>query len=152
MLLYSSNPSLWGGGEPEVLRAEAKLASAGVDRMMKAEFRFDNGIEASMSCSLLSWDLFGLSTSIEGDRGRIEIFNPIQPSLHHSIKVVSDQWWTEHIEADTTYYYQLKAFYEHVVNGAAFPTAGKDSVNNMRVIDAVYRAAGLMPRAGRLAS
>jgi predicted dehydrogenase len=51
-------------------------------------------------------------------------------------------------EADksATYYHQLVAFREAIVNGTPFPTTAADGVRNMAIIDACYRAAGLQPR------
>ena len=47
---------------------------------------------------------------------------------------------------DTTFHYQLRHVIE-VIEGRAQPlTGGDDAVNNMRAIDAIYRAAGLRPR------
>jgi predicted dehydrogenase len=56
------------------------------------------------------------------------------------------------VDADgTTYDYQLRAFVAAIRDGAPTLTPPEDSVANMRVIDAAYRAAGLEPRAGSLA-
>ena len=47
---------------------------------------------------------------------------------------------------ETTFHYQLRHVME-VIAGRAQPlTGGEDAVNNMRAIDAIYRAAGLRPR------
>lgn len=137
---------LYAGSEPEVVSAEAKEASPGIDRFMKANFRFQNGIEASFSCAMLSWDMFGVSTVIRGTTGRIQLFNPILPHLYHSLKVRGETRWTERISGASTYHNQLRAFYEHVVSDAPFATAQEDSIGNMRTIDAVYQAAGMKPR------
>ena len=45
-----------------------------------------------------------------------------------------------------TYGYQLEAFRAAVQEGAPTLTPPSDSVANMHVIDAIYRAAGLEPR------
>ena len=45
-----------------------------------------------------------------------------------------------------TYQCQLQAFADAVLRGAPTLTPPSDSVANMRVIDAVYRAAGMEPR------
>jgi predicted dehydrogenase len=50
----------------------------------------------------------------------------------------------------STYAYQLEAFTSAVLHGTPVLTPPPDSVQNMRVIDAVYRAAGL-PLRGELA-
>ena len=49
---------------------------------------------------------------------------------------------------DSTYLYQLRAFAKAVLEGAPTLTPHSDSVANMRVIDDIYRAAGMEPRRG----
>jgi len=49
----------------------------------------------------------------------------------------------------STYAYQLEAFTSAVLHGTPVLTPTTDSVQNMRVIDAVYRAAGLPLRGER---
>jgi predicted dehydrogenase len=51
------------------------------------------------------------------------------------------------VRGESTYTHQLRAFAAAVRSGAPLPTGPADAVANMRVIDAVYRAAGLRPRA-----
>ena len=46
----------------------------------------------------------------------------------------------------TTYLYQLRAFAAAVRSGAPFPSTPEHAVATMRLIDDVYRAAGLPPR------
>jgi predicted dehydrogenase len=51
------------------------------------------------------------------------------------------------VDADgSTYDYQLRAFVAAIRDGAPTLTPPAESVANMRVIDAAYRAAGLRPR------
>jgi hypothetical protein len=54
----------------------------------------------------------------------------------------------EKVSGEATYWYQLQAFAKAVREGdrSAVLTPPADSVANMQVIDAVYRAAGLEPR------
>ena len=47
------------------------------------------------------------------------------------------------IDAGVSYEHMLRAFVDHLVHGAPFPTSGADSIANMAAIDAVYTAAGL---------
>ena len=53
---------------------------------------------------------------------------------------------SEQVEGRTTYDHQLEAFVAAVLDGQEQPTGGQDAIANMRVIDAVYRAAGMQPR------
>ena len=52
----------------------------------------------------------------------------------------------ESFEKVTTYSCQLEAFAAAVLDGGPVLTPPSDSIANMRVIDDVYRAAGMQPR------
>jgi predicted dehydrogenase len=52
----------------------------------------------------------------------------------------------EKFTRQATYYFQLHAFAGAVLRDEPFVTNTADSIANMRVIDAVYRAAGMQPR------
>jgi hypothetical protein len=47
------------------------------------------------------------------------------------------------VEGLSTYRHQLIEFVSAVQTGKQLPTMGDDSIQNMKLIDAVYRAAGL---------
>jgi len=135
------------GAEPEVLHAEARLSSPGVDRWMAAEFRFADGLTGRMTCSLLSAALLRASALVRGDHGIMTVFNPIAPQFYHRLRVQTDAVSrTEHLHGDGTYTHQLRAFAAAVRGGAPVPTGPEHGVANMRVIDEVYRKAGLQPR------
>ena len=52
----------------------------------------------------------------------------------------------EAVPGDTTYAYQLRDFVAAVRSGAPMPVDADGALANMRLIDAVYEAAGLRPR------
>jgi len=136
------------GAEPEVVRAEAVLASPAVDRAMKAEFRFADGRTGRIHCSLFSAALFRLSAKVEGDDGVLTVWNPVVPHLFNRVTLRNARGTTtERVRGEPTYTGQLRAFATHVRGGARMPTDAEHGVANMRVIDAVYEAAGL-PRRG----
>ena len=58
------------GAEPRVVHAEAKLASAGVDRRMHATMEFDDGRTGAMTCSMFSPALFAGAPSSRRPRTR----------------------------------------------------------------------------------
>jgi predicted dehydrogenase len=135
------------GAEPEVVRAEAKLSSPGVDRYMAADFRFADGRTGRMTCSLFSAVLFRAAAHVRGERGTLKVFNPVAPQFYHRLTVRSDKGTRrERISGDATYTYQLRAFAAAVRNGTPVPTGPDEAIANMKVIDAVYSAAGLHPR------
>jgi predicted dehydrogenase len=132
------------GAEPEVVRAEARLSSPGVDRWMAAELRFPDGRTGRVECSLFSSALLAASARVEGDAGRLRALNPIAPQLWHRLEVRGPAGRrVERLRAEGTYTHQLRAFRDAVLAGARFPTDAADGVANMRVIDAIYEAAGL---------
>ena len=138
-----------GGEEPEVVRAEAKLHSPDVDRAMRANLRFPSGHTASISCSMWSSSLLRLHAVAVGDRGEMRVFNPTTPQLYHRLKVTAGgASRVERLSRRPTYEYQLEAFCAAVLRGEPTLTPPSDSIANMRVIDAIYRAAGMKVRGG----
>ncbi|HTO09010.1 MAG TPA: Gfo/Idh/MocA family oxidoreductase [Myxococcota bacterium] len=134
--------------EPEVVSAQALLWSPQVDRRMDAKLRFADRRSAAIIASMWSRTLLKMALRVEGERGEIRVFNPIAPHFYHRLSVRTPKGKTvEHVAGEPTYTCQLRAFIDHVRNGTPVPTGPDDAVANMRVIDAVYRAAGLQPRA-----
>jgi predicted dehydrogenase len=135
------------GAEPEVENAEARLSSPGVDRWMRAELRFADGRTGRVTCSLWSSTLLDISALVVGERGSMRVFNPVMPQFYHRLTVTTPAGRRrEHVKGEGTYTCQLRAFVAAVKTGASIPTGADDAVKNMRVIDAVYRAARLQPR------
>jgi predicted dehydrogenase len=136
--------------EPEVARAEARLASPGVDRWMAAELRFADGRSGRVECSLASARLVAASARVVGDAGELRVANPIAPHLWHRLRVrTAAGRRVERVRGEATYVHQLRAFLAAVRDGAPFPTHPGDALANMRVIDAVYERSGLGRRGGR---
>jgi len=132
------------GAEPEVMRAEARLWSPGVDRSMAAEFRFADGRSGRITCALLSPFPIRASAWVRGDRGALSVFNPIVPHLFHRLTVRNEIGTrSERLRGDATYTHQLRAFAGAIRTGRPLPTGPEDAIANMRVIDAVYAKAGL---------
>ncbi|HTO69928.1 MAG TPA: Gfo/Idh/MocA family oxidoreductase [Myxococcota bacterium] len=134
--------------EPQVVSAQALLWSPQVDRRMDAQLRFADGRTGAITASMWSRTLLKLALRVQGERGELRVFNPIAPHFYHRLTVRTPSGTTrERVAGETTYACQLRAFVDHVRNGTPVPTGPDDAVANMRVIDAVYRAAGLQPRA-----
>jgi predicted dehydrogenase len=155
---------LLGGEEPEVTSARALRASPDVDRAMTADLRFPSGHTGRIGCSLWSSSLLRTSARVVGTRGRLDVLNPFMPHLFYRLVV-----WTNGVSGKAngrangtrrverlpwatwrrpTYAYQLEAFCAAVQRGAPVATPPSDAVANMRVIDAIYRAAGMRARGG----
>jgi predicted dehydrogenase len=77
----------------------------------------------------------------------MRVLNPARPQSFHRVTVrTKDGKHRERVPGDATYTYQLRAFVDAVRDGAPVLTPLSDSVANMRVVDEVYRQAGLEPR------
>lgn len=137
----------FGGSTPEVLSAHATLHSPQVDRAMEAELRFEGGHTGHIRCSMWSHDLLRLSARVVGEYGQIRVLNPVTPQTVHRVSIRSLQGKRiERFPRRSTYAYQLDAFAGAVLRGEMITTTAQDAVENMRVIDAIYRAAGLPVR------
>ncbi len=135
------------GAEPDVVRAEARLASPDVDRWMTADLRFPDGRTGRITCSLFSAVLLRARARVVGDRGEMTVLNPYAPQFLNRLRVrTPDGTTAERVRGDATYTYQLRAFAARVRGEPPLPTEGQDAINNMRVIDAVYQKAGLKRR------
>jgi predicted dehydrogenase len=133
--------------EPEVISANALSWSPQVDRRMEARYRFADGRSATTLCSMWSRTLLAMSLRIEGERGEVRVFNPIAPHLYNRVTLRTPAGTrSERVAGEATYTCQLRAFVDHVHDGTPVPTGPDDAIANMRVIDAVYRAAGLQVR------
>jgi predicted dehydrogenase len=135
------------GAEPRVVSAHAKLSSPGIDRAMEAELALPDGATGRIVCSMFSWRLLDVSLRVVGARGELHVINPLAPQYYNRLTVKSERGRrSESIKDGTTYGHQLEAFVSAVREGRPFPTTPEDAVENMAVIDAIYRAAGLEPR------
>jgi predicted dehydrogenase len=133
------------GAEPEVVSARAKCISP--------DLQFPDDCTGSFECALWSRRLLSLGARVEGEHGTLTVFNLTGPQFYHRVVVRTRDVATgtetkrrERVKGEHTYWYQLNAFVAAVRHGAPYPTTPADSVANMRVIDAAYRAAGLEPR------
>jgi predicted dehydrogenase len=139
--------------EPSVTSADAKLRSPGVDRWMKAELAFADGRTGGIECALWSGKLLSMGARVQGTTGSLSVFNMTGPQYFHRVTVRTRDPRSgvrrrrrERVKGEATYRYQLQAFVAAVRNGTPTLTPPADSVANMRVVDALYRAAGLEPR------
>ena len=134
----------FGGSTPEVVSAQAKLRDPQVDRAMTAELRFAEGHTGRVRCSMWSSRLLEITAHVVGDRGEVRLFNPVTPQFFHRLSIrSSDGKRVERFPRRPSYAYQLDAFAGAVLRGERVKTTPTDAIENMTVIDAIYRAAGL---------
>jgi predicted dehydrogenase len=134
----------FGGSTPEVVSARAKLRDPQVDRAMTAEVRFAAGHTGRVRCSMWSSRLLQINARVVGDRGELHVFNPVMPQFFHRLSIrSSDGRRVERFPRRASYSYQLDAFTAAVLRGEPVKTTPTDAIENMTVIDAIYRAADL---------
>jgi predicted dehydrogenase len=129
--------------EPSVMSARAKWTSGGVDRWLTADLRFPSGATGRVTCGLLQPRLLSIGARIVGSEGRIGVINFVAPQFLHRLRVrARDGARSERVAGNPSYDYQLRAFVGAVRHGTAIPTGPADAIANMRVIEAMYAAAG----------
>jgi predicted dehydrogenase len=135
------------GAEPTVTSATAKLLSPGIDRWMHAEMTFPDGATGSIATGMLAGRVPAMDARVTGEAGSLKVTNLTAPQFFQRLTVRTPERTTnERVHGESTYWYQLGAFVAAVREGAPVLTPPSDSIANMRVIDAIYEAAGLEPR------
>ena len=85
-----------------------------------------------------------MSAKVVGEHGELRVLNPVLPQLFHRLTVRSANGKrVERFPRRASYNYQLDAFAGAVLRGEPVKTTPADAIENMAVIDAIYRAAGL---------
>jgi predicted dehydrogenase len=137
----------FSGYPPRVQKAAALTGPPNIDVTMEAILELEAGATARMSCSMTPDAPAQAGFAAKGERGELLVTNPVAPHHGHQLTPkIGDTVRRETIEGDTTYTYQLRAFVAAVRGEQPMATAGSDGILNMRLIDEVYRAAGLPPR------
>jgi predicted dehydrogenase len=114
---------------------------------MTAEFQLPGGGSGRITCSLLSHLLVNVSARVVGEQGELRVLNPVAPQFFHRLTVITPQGkHAVQFVHRPTYEFQLRAFVRAILDGAPIATGPEEAVANMRIIDAVYEAAGLEPR------
>lgn len=115
---------------------------------MTAELQFPGGPTGRIHCSMWSAHLLQMSAKVVGDRGELRVINPFMPQLFHRLSIRSANGKrVERFSRRASYAYQLDAFAAAVLRDESVKkTTPQDAVENMTVIDAIYRTAGLSLR------
>jgi predicted dehydrogenase len=135
---------LLGPGEPTVTSAKAKLHGVDIDRAMETTYSFPGGATGHSSASMWSHRVFRFSLRVTGSRGEMRVANYIAPQYWNRLSVTVDGAKThERVRGEASYTAQLRAFVAAVRDGGPVLTPPEDAVVTMRLIDDIYRAAGL---------
>lgn len=136
------------GAEPEVVSARAGVVHEQIDIEMEAELLFPGGVPARIWSRMNATAGWSSVVNVYGDLGRLKVVNPLVPHREpHVIELVTS-WGTrrETMTKRHTFEFQLRAFMDAIDGVRPMPTDAEDGVVSMRVIDNVYRAAGMSLR------
>jgi predicted dehydrogenase len=138
---------LVGPGEPKVVDARPALRDPDIDRAMEATYRFPGGAVGHSSTSMWSHRLFRFAIRVTGSRGEMRVLNFIAPQYYNRLSVtVGGTRIRERVHGEPTYAAQLRAFAAAVQDGGPVLTPPEDAIVTMRLIDDIYRAAGMRAR------
>jgi predicted dehydrogenase len=144
--------SLAGKEPTEVTQATAKLAKPQVDRWIDARLAFDGGMTGRILTSLWGWPVLAGIAWAEGTLGTMRVINPYGPQLFNRIEIIKGKEITKEFvpKLPATYVSQLRAFVDAVHTGQPPRTGPDHFIPNMKLVDAIYRRAGLLPRGHQL--
>ena len=135
------------GAEPTVAKARARLFAPQVDHKMSADLSFPDGRTAHLVCDMLSPRLFRSSLNIEGEAGKLSVFNPYHPHWFNWLSVHGLKGNSSGpVKGDNVYALQLRAFIKAIRGEMKLNTGPEDAIGNMRLIDAIYEKAGMKKR------
>jgi predicted dehydrogenase len=135
---------LVGPGEPSVVSAKPLLHGPDIDRAMDVTYSFAGGATGRSIASMWSRRLFRFSLRVTGTRGQMRVTNFIAPQYWNRLSVTVDGVKTHvRVRGEASYVAQLRAFVAAVRDGGPVLTPPEDAIITMRVIDDIYRAAGL---------
>jgi predicted dehydrogenase len=139
---------LIAGAEPQVVRAEARLFAKNVDRWMTAELMFQGGASARITCSIWSLEVPRGRVRVEGDAGELTVNGLFTAHPFHSLTLTAGgEKKSERLDGrGSTYLHQLRAFVAASGGGVPVIADAASAAATLRVIDSVYRQAGLSPR------
>ncbi len=141
----------FSGMTPRVIAAKAQVGPPNIDVTMEADLELAPGVTARMTCSMAADAQLGASFLARGDRGELKATNPVGPHWGHQLTVTTPAGITDAtVPGDTSYTHQLRALVLALRGDrSAFPTDAHDGVLGMRIIDDIYRAAGMLERGSR---
>ncbi|MEU4650253.1 Gfo/Idh/MocA family protein [Nocardia fluminea] len=133
-------------GTPDIRSAHAEH-TLGVDAAMTAELAFPDGVTAEVVASMRPQDQLRAELHITGSAGTAHMRSPYHPHFAGQITIATASGTvTEDCDTRATYSYQLQAFRDAVQQGGEVLTDAAEAAETMRLIDDIYRAAGMRPR------
>lgn len=139
-------------GEPEVVSATAQISDADprIDLQTDAELRLPGGIPALLRASFRGDDAGAMWVRVDGSAASLWATSVIVPQWGATLTVTStDGSVLRSVAADpdeNSYARQLEHLVTVLGDGSPSILDARRGVGTMRVVDEIYRAAGLQPR------
>jgi xylose dehydrogenase (NAD/NADP) len=127
---------------PTEVRALADLDEHGVDRSVVALLRFPGGVLAHLDCSFVAADR--QRVELAGTKGSLVVTWPFRPdkgdpAIHVRTR---DGERVERFDKGEIYRLEVEHFGECVRTGATPQQTPEQTIRNMEILDAIYRAVG----------
>ncbi|WP_019926604.1 Gfo/Idh/MocA family protein [Nocardia sp. BMG111209] len=132
-------------GEPGIVTARATEVS-GVDAAMTVELAFPDDIPGQVRASMRTDDPLSITLQVIGSAGTLDVGMPYHPHIRGQLTLTTADG--QHVDPGgfrSTYAYQLEAFRDAILEGTPIPTDAREATTVMRLIDDIYRAAGMPP-------
>lgn len=135
-----------GDASPEIIRAVAVTAAAGVDVAVEAELRAQTGTRVGFSCDMRPHVTFRAAVTVTGSRGVLHFENPLV--TEGSFLDVRTDAGSARYEGKgvSTYRNQLEVLVDALRTGSAPPTSGENIIQTQCLLDALVAASGLPAR------
>lgn len=135
------------GEEPAVRSARALRVHAEIDLEMEAQLEFPSGCIADLGMSLNGRAETEIRLKVEGEKGELDVTNFFIPHWGHEWTMrVGGETLKERFDPTPTFVFQMRDIAQVLTHAKPVQTTIEDAVRNMRVIDAIYDAAGMRRR------
>lgn len=142
---YSVSLARWLMGEdPSHVQGEAVFSDKGVDIQFNGILRFSDGRTAAFEAGFVS--AHQQTFTVSGDAGIIELphdaFIPWEQDAQYTIRGIEDESGTVHtVPGADEYQIMVEHFSDAVLKSNSLSHPPQDSINTMRVMDALLRSA-----------
>jgi predicted dehydrogenase len=141
----------WASGGPRVVEAAAVARDGrpSVDQRLSARLEYPSGVTARIHCDMAATHR-SFTWRVRGSRGEASAANFVKPQADDRLTVVDAAGQrVEHVGTRSSYEFQLEAVAAHLRHGAPLRIDSDDAVQQMRLVDDCYSAAGLPLRPRR---
>lgn len=132
--------------EPIITSARAECEIEQIDDTMEVDLKFPkHNVTAKITCSMRAKHS-DHSIHIKGTTGELECQSPFIPMNQ---RIIIKHGWKkqkEKLKAEISYYYQMKALIQAIIEKKMMITTIEDGIANMKLIDEIYKKAGLQIR------